>query len=86
MVVLGGARFPMSEVPLLPRLSGLGGVRRLLKEGERLLCFLGPVAPSLRALSGRLKFTVRRQKFNKDSLFQAHGLVVFERVGSRGSR
>ena len=29
---------------------------------------LGPVVPSFRALSGRLKFTVRRHKFNKDSL------------------
>ena len=28
----------------------------------------GPVVPSFRALSGRLKFTVRRHKFNKDSL------------------
>ena len=30
---------------------------------------LGPVVPSFRALSGRLKFTVRRHKFNKDSPF-----------------
>ena len=29
---------------------------------------LGPVDPSFRALSGRLKFAVRRHKFNKDSL------------------
>ena len=29
---------------------------------------LGPVDPSFRALSGRLKLTVRRHKFNKDSL------------------
>ena len=29
---------------------------------------LGPVVPSFRALSGRLNFTVRRHKFNKDSL------------------
>jgi len=29
-----------------------------------------PVDPSFRALSGRLKFTVRRHKFNKDSLLQ----------------
>ena len=28
----------------------------------------GPVVPSLRALSGRLNFTVRRHKFNTDSL------------------
>ena len=29
---------------------------------------LGPVVPSFRALSGCLRFTVRRHKFNKDSL------------------
>jgi len=29
---------------------------------------LGPVDPSFRALSGRLKFTARRHKLNKDSL------------------
>jgi len=29
---------------------------------------LGPVDPSLRALSGRLQFTVRRHKLNQDSL------------------
>jgi len=29
---------------------------------------VGPVDPSFRALSGRLEFTVRRHKFNKDSL------------------
>ena len=34
---------------------------------------LGPVDPSFRALSGRLKFTVRRQKFNKDALFSVDG-------------
>jgi len=28
---------------------------------------LGPVAPSFRAISGRLKFTARRHQFNKDS-------------------
>jgi len=32
---------------------------------------LGPVDPSFRVLSGRLKFTVRRHKFNNDSLFSA---------------
>ena len=34
-----------------------------------------PVDPSFRVLSGRLKFTARRHKFNKDSLFMAglHG-------------
>ena len=34
---------------------------------------LGPADPSFRALSGRLEFTVRRQKFNKDSLFKPPG-------------
>ena len=29
---------------------------------------LGPVDPSFRVLAGRLKFTVRRHKFSKDSL------------------
>ena len=29
---------------------------------------LGPADPSFRALSGRLEFTVRRHKFDKDSL------------------
>jgi len=32
---------------------------------------LGPVDPSFRALSGRLKFTVRRHKFNDNSPFSA---------------
>ena len=39
-------------------------VRRELQGGR----ILGPVDPSFRALSGHLKFTVRRQRFNKDSL------------------
>jgi len=34
---------------------------------------LGPVVPSFRALPGRLKFTVRRHKFNEDSLSGADG-------------
>ena len=33
---------------------------------------LGPVYPLFRALSGRLKFTVRRHKFKQDSLFMRH--------------
>ena len=36
--------------------------------GVALSRFLGPVVPSFRALSGRLKFTVRRHAFNKASL------------------
>ena len=42
----------MSEVPLYIVSSSLPG----------------PVVPSFRALSGRLKFTARRHKFNQDSL------------------
>ena len=38
---------------------------------------LGPVDPSFRALSGRLKFTVRHHKFNKDSLSDYLFLSVF---------
>ena len=38
------------------------------RHSETLLCYWSPVDPSFRALSGRLKFTVRRHKFNKDSL------------------
>ena len=35
----------------------------------------GPVNPSFRALSGRLEFTVRRHKFNQDSLTSSHSLL-----------
>ena len=35
---------------------------------------LGPVVPSIRALSGRPKFTVRRYKLNKDSLPSGRGV------------
>ena len=46
---------------LAPSVQGLSVVHR------ESLSLLGPVVPLLRALSGRLKFTVRRHKFNKDS-------------------
>jgi len=36
---------------------------------------LGPLDPSFRALSGRLKFTVRRHKFNNDSLSDLDDVV-----------
>ena len=39
-------------------MKGLAWVRQSL--------LLGPADPSFRALFGRLKFTVRRHKFNKD--------------------
>jgi len=41
---------------------------------------LGPVDPSFRALSGRLEFTVRRHKFNKDSL--RYGLPLSSELGT----
>ena len=38
----------------------------------------GPVVPSFRALSGRLKFTVRRHTFNKEGLLPAsEGQLTF---------
>ena len=37
---------------------------------------LGPVEPSFGALSGRLKFTVRRHKFNKDSVRTAASIIA----------
>ena len=43
---------------------------------------LGPVDLSFRALSGRLKFTVRRHTFNKDHLSEHLGRV--RTCGSRG--
>ena len=38
------------------------------REGGVILVLLAPVDPSFRALAGRLKFTIRRHKFNKDAL------------------
>jgi len=48
----------------------VGGLRRkaLAAECHLLHIPLGPVDPSFRALSGRPKFTIRRHKFNKNSL------------------
>ena len=43
---------------------------------------LGPVDLSFRALSGRLTFTVRLHKFDKDSLF----LFCIEAMSVEGSR
>ena len=44
---------------------------------------VGPVDPSFRALSGRLKFTVRRHKFNKDS-FSSYLIVTCPEVFPAG--
>jgi len=46
-----------------------------MHDGARSSSLLGAVVPSFRALSGRLKFTVQRHKFNKDSLSSASGLA-----------
>ena len=46
---------------------------------------LGPVDASFRALSGRFRFTVRRHKFNNDSLpLPACAQPATARVGVRG--
>ena len=47
---------------------------------------LGPVDPSFRALYGRLKFTVRRHKFNKDSLIPAQKVVNLYQTSSRSTQ
>ena len=39
---------------------------------------LGPVGPSFRALYGRLKCTVRRHKFDKESLYYAQQQIAIE--------
>jgi len=53
-----------------PALKALGGqiIRRLQVLHRVSSSLLGPVDTSFRALSGGLKFTVRRPKFNKDYL------------------
>ena len=40
---------------------------------------LGPVDPSFRALSGRLKFTARRHKFNKATGFRPRNRLSSQR-------
>ena len=40
-----------------------------------------PLVPSFRALSRRLKFTVRRNKFNKDSLSRRKDISVLLKMG-----
>ena len=54
---------------VLPRQRPGGGCQTSIRPAkQQSSSLLGPVDPSFRALSGRLKFTVRRHKFNKDSL------------------
>ena len=45
--------------------------------------FVGPVDLSFRALSGRLQFTVRLHKFNKDSLLATLILSTLQLFGGR---
>ena len=47
--------------------GGGAGWRRLYVVHRASSSLLGPVVSSFRALSGRLKITVRRHTFNKDS-------------------
>ena len=61
-------------------------VRRNQTETELVLSsLLGPVYTSVRALSGRLKFTVRRHKFNKES-FSSHLSEAGDRRNHRRRR
>ena len=73
---------------LRPRFSYRpGSIQRATKEysaAEFLKRLLGPVDPSFRALSGRLKFTVRRHKFNKDFLSLTVRGRALPRVWFRG--
>ena len=59
-------RLAQADSPLPARKSGIEKLRfspTLRADGAPLV---GPVDPSFRALSGRLKFKIRRHKFNKD--------------------
>ena len=47
-----------------------------------LSCRLGPADPSFQALSRRLKFTIRRHKFNKNSLCVSSIYNNFVNLGS----
>ena len=64
------ARFALGHNLVAERVDGLAlhNPPHQLREARLFGGLLGPVDPSFRALSGRLEFTVRRHKFNKDSL------------------
>ena len=66
---LEGARRVQREERYSHAKGGPAGLRWRLRV-DTVYCQspLGPVDPSFRALSRRLKFTVRRYKFNKDTL------------------
>jgi hypothetical protein len=57
--------------------------KRLEGHLPTVISILGPVDPAFRALSGRLKFTVQRHKFNSDSLTSDLGVNAPE-VSSLG--
>jgi len=54
-------------------------------DSEAWSALLSPVDPSFRAPSGRLKFTARLHKFNKDSLSPHAGDGVDTAVGAIGA-
>ena len=60
----------MSEVPLY-----MNRARPVLTAHQK-GSFVGPAVPSFRALSGRLRFTARRHKFNKYSLYLYHETLL----------
>ena len=74
---------PMWKALNFPQLSQSKVDKIVPRTQHANLRIVGHVDPSFRALSGRLKFTVRRHKFNKDSLSRARGLT---RSGRRGRR
>ena len=63
---------PLTEAPFPPTRQNAAFSQPLYTPSVS-SSLLGPVDPSLRALSGRLNFTARRHKLNKDSLFSGGG-------------
>ena len=83
--------------PWAPREPSVGGDRDAAINHILVLGFIlqalrsrkspgGPKDPSFRALSGRLKLTVRRHKFNEDSLSQGLGCEVWNVCVGFGAR
>ena len=69
LVVIPGSGFGVDLAGLVVVFAPLFVCQHLRGLGA-LSSLIGPVDPSFQALSGRLKFTVRRHKFHKDSLSQ----------------
>jgi len=67
--------FPQND-PWDTPTNGLARATRWLQIVLSRSSLLGPVDPSFRALSGRLTFTVRRDKFHKDSLPHGRWVLV----------